>query len=395
MRTREEFEKLEDVVLAPYAMHSKDSAGRLHEEPSHLTRTCYQRDRDRIVHLKAFRNLEYKTQVFPIFEGDYYRTRLTHTIEVAQIARTIGRNLMLNEDLIEAIALAHDLGHPPFGHAGETALDDIMSAGTKTQEFLRFITQAKTVRRFNHNKRSFEIVTREQRYPDFAGLNLTKEVLVGILKHKTMYDDPSCDEKLLSDAPTLEAQVVNFADELAYLNHDIDDGLASGYICKDDLNDSVLWVRTMEDLQRKTKPMSEVLERNQIVKTLIDLQVRDLLDNSDKEIAVHRFSSSTDVKKSKDFVIGFSRQMTRERDELQDLINKKLYHHYLVERMTTKAKRVIQRLFDIYSSNPRQLPYEIYNPNHKYTPEQEKEIICNFIADMTDRSALEEYRKLL
>jgi len=394
MRTREEFEKLEDVFLAPYAMHSKDSAGRFYEESAHPTRTCYQRDRDRIVHLKAFRNLEYKTQVFPIFEGDYYRTRLTHTIEVAQIARTIGRNLMLNEDLIEAIALAHDLGHPPFGHAGEKALDDIMG-GNKIQEFWRFVTQAKTARGFNHNKRSFEIVTREKRYPEFSGLNLTKEVLVGILKHKTIYDDPSCDGVLLVDAPTLEAQIVNVADELAYLNHDIDDGLASGYIVKDDLNNSVLWMRTMEDIQRKTKPMSEILERNFIVKTLIDVQVKDLLENSDKEIAKRHFSSSHDVKKSKEFIIKFSDPMAKERDELQSLINKKLYHHYLVERMTMKAKRVVQKLYDIYSSNPRQLPYEIYDPNSKYTQEQEKEIICNFIADMTDRSALEEYRKLL
>ena len=390
VRTREEFEQLEDVLLAPYAMHSKDSAGRLYPEPSHPTRTCYQRDRDRIVHLKAFRNLEYKTQVFPIFEGDYYRTRLTHTIEVAQIARTIGRNLMLNEDLIEAIALAHDLGHPPFGHAGEKALDDIMS-GSKSPDPL----PVESRRRFNHNKRSFEIVTRERRYPKFEGLNLTKEVLVGILKHKTAYDDPSTDESLLVDAPTLEAQIVNVADELAYLNHDIDDGLASGYICKEDLNASVLWKRTMEGIRAQAQGASEVLERNLIVKTLIDMQVKDLLENSDNAIARRKFSSSQEVKRSKESVIKFSDAMTQERDELQSLINKKLYHHYLVERMTTKAKRVVQKLYDVYSSNPRQLPYEVYDPNGKYTPEQEKELICNFIADMTDRAALEAYQKFL
>ncbi len=394
MRTREEIEGIENVVLAPYAMHSKDSAGRFYDEPSHPTRTCYQRDRDRIVHLKAFRNLEYKTQVFPIFEGDYYRTRLTHTIEVAQIARTIGRNLMLNEDLIEAIALAHDLGHPPFGHAGEQALDDIMS-GNKTQEFWRFVIHAKNTRGFNHNKRSFEIVTRERRYPEFEGLNLTKEVLVGILKHKTIYDDPSGDEALLAEGPTLEAQVVNVADELAYLNHDIDDGLESGYIGKEDLKASVLWARTIEGIQRQAKGTTAVLERNLIVKTLIDLQVRDLLENSDQEIGKRHFTSSQDVKKSKEFVIGFSALMAQERNELQGVINQKLYHHYLVERMTMKAKRVVQKLYDIYSSNPRQLPYEVYDPKRKYTPEQEKEVICHFIADMTDRSALEEYRKFL
>jgi dGTPase len=394
MRTREELEQIEEAVLAPYAIQSKDSVGRFHDESPHPTRTCYQRDRDRIVHLRAFRNLEYKTQVFPIFEGDYYRTRLTHTLEVAQIARTIGRNLMLNEDLIEAVALAHDLGHPPFGHAGEEALNIIMG-GTKIDEWWRFLTKGTTAQGFNHNKRSFEIVTREKRYPDFDGLNLTKEVLVGILKHKTAYDIPSSDDKALSDFPTLEAQVVNMADELAYLNHDIDDGLASGYIRKEDLKDSILWVRTMEDIKSKTSSLEGAIERNVIVKTLIDIQAKDLLENSDKEIAKHKFSSSLDVKNSKDLVIKFSPQMTEERSKLQELMYKKLYRHYLVERMTTKAQRVIRKLFDVYVGNPRQLPYEVYDLNRKYSKEQEKEIVCNFIADMTDRAALEEYRKLL
>lgn len=394
VRTREELEKIEDAVLAPYAMHSKDSAGRFYDEPAHPTRTCYQRDRDRIVHLRAFRNLEYKTQVFPIFEGDYYRTRLTHTLEVAQIARTIGRNLMLNEDLIEAVALAHDLGHPPFGHAGEEALNTIMG-GTKIDEWWRFLTKGRTTQGFNHNKRSFEIVTREKRYPEFDGLNLTKEVLVGILKHKTAYDIPSAEDKFLGDFPTLEAQVVNMADELAYLNHDIDDGLASGYIHKEDLNDSILWARTMEDIKRKTNGLDASIERNVIVKTLIDIQVRDLLENSDKEIAKRQFSSSLDVKKSKELAIKFSPQMAEERSKLQELMYKKLYRHYLVERMTTKAKRVVEKLFEVYISNPRQLPYEIYDPNCKYSKEQEKEIVCNFIADMTDRAARQEYQKLL
>lgn len=393
MRTREEIEKIEDVVLAPYAMHSRDSAGRFFTEADHPTRTCYQRDRDRIVHLRAFRNLEYKTQVFPIFEGDYYRTRLTHTIEVAQIARTIGRSLMLNEDLIEAIALAHDLGHPPFGHAGEKALDEIMT-GSKFDEFWRFVTQARTAKGFNHNKRSFEIVTREKRYPAFDGLNLTREVLVGILKHKTTYDTPSTNDQSLNEFPTLEAQIVNVADELAYLNHDIDDGLASGYISKNDLSASALWSHTIEGLQQPKPIASEALERNLIVKTLIDIQVKDLLENSDQEIKKRNFASVQDVKRDKEFAIQFSKPMAQERDELQRILNKKLYHHYLVERMTTKAKRVIHRLFEIYSSNPRQLPYEIYDPDKKYTKEDEKEIICDFIADMTDRVALEEYAKL-
>lgn len=400
MRTREELERIENDILAPYAMHSKDSAGRFHEEMAHSTRTCYQRDRDRIVHLRAFRNLEYKTQVFPIFlstklsREDYYRTRLTHTIEVAQIARTIGRNLMLNEDLIEAIALAHDLGHPPFGHAGEEALNKIMGGGNLDKGW-RLLTRGTIAQGFNHNKRSYEIVTREKRYPEFDGLNLTKETLVGILKHKTGYDIPSGDENLLADFPTLEAQVVNIADELAYLNHDIDDGLASGYITKEDLNDSVLWVRTIEDIRRKAPSLRGDIERNVIVKTLIDIQVKDLMENSDKEIAQRSFVSSNDVKNSKETVIKFSVSMTQERKQLQELLHKKLYRHYLVEQMTTKAQGIIEELFEIYAKNPRQLPGDIYDPSRHYSREQVTEIICNFIADMTDRAALEEYRKLL
>jgi len=394
MRTRQELENLEDKILAPYAMRSRDSLGRVHAEPLHETRTGYQRDRDRIVHLRAFRNLEYKTQVFPIFEGDYYRTRLTHTLEVAQIARTIGRNLMLNEDLIEAVALAHDLGHPPFGHAGEAALNDIMIGGKRSGGFLAMVTGRNKVHGFNHNKRSYEIVTREKRYPNFEGLNLTREVLVGILKHKTAYDIPSQEESFLKENPTLEAQVVNVADELTYLNHDIDDGLASRYLSKQDLNESALWVRTLKKIEQDGKSPSEDIERNQIVKSLIDIQVRDLLKNSDQELQKYNFLSSRDVKNCQAQVIRFSEKMYAERNELQQLLNKKLYHHYLVERMTIKAKRVVEKLFEVYSSNPQQLPYEIYDRNKKYTKDEEKEIICNFIADMTDRAALNEYKKV-
>ena len=201
-------------------MKSRDAGARQYDEPQHEWRTCYQRDRDRIVHSEAFRKLEYKTQVFVIFEGDYYRTRLTHTIEVAQLARTLGRNLRLNEDLIEAIALAHDLGHPPFGHAGEEALNSI-------------VREAKI--QFNHNFRSYEIVAKlEKKYPHFDGLNLTREVLVGILKHQTVFDMPGVDipKQYRDEGPTLEAQIVDIADSLAYLNHDVDDGLTSGCICR-------------------------------------------------------------------------------------------------------------------------------------------------------------------
>ena len=381
MLTRKDIEALEEKTLAGYAMKSRDSSGREYKEPVHESRTCYQRDRDRIVHSEAFRKLEYKTQVFIIFEGDYYRTRLTHTIEVAQIARTIGRNLQLNEDLIEAIALAHDLGHPPFGHAGEEILNSIM--------------RSKGLKGFNHNKRSFDIVTRlEKRYPNFNGLNLTREVLVGILKHKTVYDVPQAVKGSLKEGPTLEAQVVDIADSLAYLNHDIDDGLTSGCITESDLMDSVLWRRVLKDNTEALKTSDREMLKYQIVKSLIDQQVKDLLKTSDGKIKKEKVKSSRQVKGLKKSLITFSDQMSRERDELQGLLNEKLYHHYRVERMTSKAKRIITDLFEAYEKNLKQLPYATYDRNKKYSQREKYEVICNHIAGMTDRSALDEHKRL-
>jgi len=381
MLSRKDIEALEEKILAPYAMKSRDTSGREFAEPPHESRTCYQRDRDRIVHSEAFRKLEYKTQVFIIFEGDYYRTRLTHTIEVAQIARTIGRNLRLNEDLIEAIALAHDLGHPPFGHAGEEILNQIM--------------KSRGLKGFNHNKRSFDIVTQfEKRYPTFYGLNLTREVLIGILKHKTIYDVPQAVKGSLKDGPTLEAQVVDIADSLAYLNHDIDDGLTSGCITEEDLMDSVLWRRVLKDIQQTLKSSEREMLKYQIVKSLIDQQVKDLLKTSDAKIKKQKLRSAQQVKNLHKRFIAFSEQMSRERDQLQGLLNEKLYHHYRVERMTSKAKRIIFDLFEAYEKNLKQLPYSIYDRNKKYSPKEKIEVICNHIAGMTDRSALDEHKRL-
>ncbi len=381
MQTRKEIEELENKILAPYAMKSKDSAGREYDEPTHEWRTCYQRDRDRIVHSEAFRKLEYKTQVFVIFEGDYYRTRLTHTIEVAQLARTIGRNLRLNEDLIEAIALAHDLGHPPFGHAGEEALDEIVLKGSR--------------KGFNHNLRSFEIVSKfERKYPHFPGLNLTHEVLVGILKHETIYDTPAGSAyRKFKEGPTLEAQVVDIADSLAYLNHDIDDGLTSGCICEEDLMGSVLWQKAVKKIG-DDKRKDPLMFKYQIVKELIDMQVKDLLISTDERLKKAVFKSSAEVKASKQKIIGFSSLMASERDALQQILNEKLYHHWRVERMTTKARRVINDLFEVYLKNPMQLPYNIYPRNEQFTKAQKYEIIGNYIASMTDRFALDDHKRL-
>jgi len=376
MRTREDIEQLEMQNLAPYAMKSKESGGRNVDEPVHPYRTCYQRDRDRIVHSEAFRKLEYKTQVFVIFEGDYYRTRLTHTIEVAQIGRSIGRSLQLNEDLIEAIALAHDLGHPPFGHAGEKVLKGIMKdAGYKG---------------FHHNFRSYEVVEKyEKRYPDFDGLNLTREVLIGILKHETDYDEAGFSEKYQNEGPTIEAQVVNFADSLAYINHDVDDGLKSGCITVDDLMGSELWKQALEKVVRKDN--LDML-RYQVVKALIDMQIRDFLLHTDKSLKELNFSSAEEVKQRKEKVVGFSPEMNVLVRELNDLLMEKLYCHYRVLRMTNKAKRIITDLFDVYAKDPNQLPPEVY-PRTECSEKEKYHIICNHIAGMTDRSALDEHKR--
>lgn len=379
MRNRLEIEELEIKNLAPYAMKSRDSADREVPEAAHEVRTCYQRDRDRVVHSEAFRKLEYKTQVFSIFEGDYYRTRLTHTIEVAQIGRTIGRNLRLNEDLIEAIALAHDLGHPPFGHAGEAALNDIMK---------------KVGRAFNHNKRSFEIVSQyEKRYPEFDGLNLSREVLVGVLKHESLYDVSGFAERF-PEGPTLEARVVDAADSLAYLNHDVDDGLKSGCLKVADLKESALWQRALKNLADDRWPDDSEMLRYQVVKQLIDMQIRDLLATTDQRLQEINFKSSDEAQRYQGEIVTFSPQIRKERDELQGLIYQKFYRHYRVVRMTSRARRIIQEMFDAYLCEPHQLPPGIFDSTQNYSDAQKHEIICNYIASMTDRSASEEHKKL-
>ena len=382
MRTRKDIEEIESKVLAPYAMKSMDAGARQYDEPQHEWRSDFQRDRDRIVHSEAFRKLEYKTQVFVIFEGDYYRTRLTHTIEVAQLARTLGRNLRLNEDLIEAIALAHDLGHPPFGHAGEEALNSI-------------VREVKI--EFNHNFRSYEIVSKlEKKYPSFDGLNLTREVLVGILKHETVFDMPGVDipKQYRNEGPTLEAQIVDIADSLAYLNHDVDDGLASGCISEEDLMASALWQKAVGKIGKQKDAHNRDMFRYQVVKELIDMQVKDLLQATYARLVALKFKSAQDVKKHRDYVVGFTPDMHQQREFLQQLLNEKLYHHWRVERMTTKARRIIRDLFDVYLKNPKQLPYDVYARDKKFTTSQKYAIICNYIASMTDRFALDEHKRL-
>ncbi|MFH1655527.1 MAG: deoxyguanosinetriphosphate triphosphohydrolase [Candidatus Omnitrophota bacterium] len=380
MSRKIDIEKREDKILAPYAMHSKDSKGRNYKEPEHEYRSIYQRDRDRVVHSEAFRRLEYKTQVFVIFEGDYYRTRLTHTLEVAQIARTIGRNLGLNEDLIEAIALAHDLGHAPFGHAGEEALRELM----------------KDYGGFNHNLHGYRIVTElEKRYKSFNGLNLTYEVKEGIVKHETAFDIPSrVKEFKAGQQPTLEAQVVDIADEIAYYNHDLDDGLTADLIKKEDLQKVLLWKDAYNKIEKDYTKEDKDMLKYHLIRELISQQVDDLLKESSKRISEFDLKSSADVRRLKERAISFSQKIQRQRSQARDFLMRNLYQNTRVVRMTSKAERFIEALFKAYIDIPLQLPPNIFKRIKAKEKSRKYQIICDYIAGMTDRFVLNEYKKL-
>ncbi len=372
---RERLEAIENRTLAPYACKSGESRGRRYPEPEPLYRTAYQRDRDRILHTTAFRRLKYKTQVFVIYEGDYYRTRLTHTLEVAQIARTIARALGVNEVLTEAIALAHDLGHPPFGHAGEKALNDLMwdHGG------------------FNHNYHSYRIVTElERRYPNFPGLNLTWEVLEGLVKHETEYDVPVAHEYEPDLRPSLEAQIANIADELAYNAHDLDDGLRSGLISPDMLRDLELWQRLREQVGWKRGPLTE-LTRHHIIRELIGMEVTDVLETTLQLLETHRIRTLEDVRRHPTPLAQHSPEIQRLNRELKAFLRMNLYHHPRVLRMSLRAERVVYDLFRAYEANPAILPRHVQARIDEVGLHR---TICDYIAGMTDRFALKEHRAL-
>jgi dGTPase len=363
--------------LAPYAMKSSDSKGRAYPEKEHAYRSVYQRDRDRIVHSAAFRRLEYKTQVFVNHEGDYYRTRLTHTIEVAQIARTIAAALRLNTDLTEAIALAHDLGHTPFGHSGEEILNKLMSKHGG----------------FNHNTQGLRVVDYlEERYPDFPGLNLSWEVREGIVKHSSAFDRAGrLREFQSSRMPTLETQVVDIADEIAYDNHDIDDGLTSGLIKESDLMEVRLWRNINEQITEKYAKIKGRVKKYQVIRSLINMQVTDLIRQTEENIGRFKLKNYLDAKELGQKTVCFSRQMAELRKPLRAFLMERLYHHYRVVRMSNKAKRFIEELFLDYLSKPEQLPFDTQN---RIPRDGLRRVVCDYIAGMTDRSALDEHKKL-
>lgn len=372
---REQLENYEDQFLSPYGIRSKNSHGRRVPEEEAGYRTCFQRDRDRILHTTAFRRLEYKTQVFINYEGDYYRTRLTHTLEVTQIGRTIARALGANEDLIEAICLAHDLGHPPFGHSGEKTLANLL----------------RDYGGFDHNKQSFRIVTKlEQRYPDFPGLNLTWEVLEGLVKHETEYDKSDAKDFNPDLRGHIEAQIANIADELAYTAHDLDDGLRSGMITSSMLNGIEIWEIVLNSLDWKENHLDD-LARHRIIRRLIGMEVNDLVYTTAEKIRSSNIRSVDDLQRLPYNVVGFSEELRRRNRQLKDFLFAYLYRHYRVVRMAVKAERIITNLYQAYHAEPTILPSHVQSIIEERGLER---TIGDYIAGMTDRYAIEEYQKI-
>jgi dGTPase len=375
IQTRSQLEANEDARLAPFGMRSSQSRGRAVPEDEPSYRTAFQRDRDRILHTTAFRRLEYKTQVFVNYEGDYYRTRLTHTLEVSQIGRTVARALGANEDLVEAICLAHDMGHPPFGHSGEATLARLMEDHGG----------------FDHNRQSLRIVTAlENRYSDFPGLNLTWEVREGIVKHETEYDVSDAAAYDPEKRGDLEAQIANAADELAYTAHDLDDGVRSGLIHPSQLAGLDLWEMVRESIGWTSQTLDE-LTRNRLIRRLIGIEVTDLLQVTNDMLAQADIASVEELQLLPYNVIKFSDSLAEKNRQLKDFLFQNMYKHHRVVRMQTKAEMFLVDLFEAYTSNPQVLPEEIQELC------QQRDFyrtICDYIAGMTDRFALQEHSKL-
>ncbi|MGH9319584.1 MAG: deoxyguanosinetriphosphate triphosphohydrolase [Vicinamibacteria bacterium] len=376
MPDRAFFEERERKLLASYAASSASSRGRRHAEAEHRFRTAFQRDRDRIIHSTAFRRLEYKTQVFVNHEGDHYRTRLTHSLEAAQIARTMARYLRLNEDLTEAVTLSHDLGHTPFGHAGEEAMNALMADHGG----------------FEHNLQSLRIVDHiEKRYPDFRGLNLSFEVREGIFKHSPRSREEGPEEFLDRPNPTLEAQLVDLADEIAYINHDLEDGLTSGLLELSALEEVDLWRKHFEEASREFPKETPKMRIRITIRKIIDHLTTELIAETERLIATGGIESTDDVARHPERLVRFTPEVETAKATLKRFQFQNLYRHFRVVRMAEKAKRVVRDLFHAYDENPRQLPPHIAL---RIDDEGLPRVVCDYIAGMTDRFALDEHRKL-
>lgn len=363
-----------------YAQRAEETRGRRYEEPEHLYRSPYQRDRDRIVHSRAFRRLEYKTQVFVNHEGDHYRTRLTHTIEVALIGRTVARALGLNEYLVESLALSHDLGHTPFGHLGEEVLDAFLSGHGG----------------FNHNRQTLRIVEQlEDRYPEFPGLNLTWETREGIAKHSGPIDiksAPEFGEYEPISQPPLEAQLIDLADEIAYNHHDLDDGLEAGLIDIEDLaRDVPLFGLPLIDARSKYADASERQVQSMALRSLIDGLVTDLINTTREAVESASVGSVMDVRNAGRLLVGLSESAAAGNHQLKRYLHSHLYSHHRIERMKDKARRMLEALWGRYVSNPNLLPHEYHKRIEVIGLER---TIADYVAGMTDRYAIQEYRRL-
>ncbi len=371
----------------PYAVNDATSAGRHFPEPAPNYRSEFQRDRDRIIHAAAFRRLEYKTQVFVNHEGDLFRTRLTHSIEVAQIARSIARALSLNEDLTEAIALAHDLGHTPFGHAGQDALNACMQGYGG----------------FEHNLQSLRVVDElEEKYADFPGLNLTFETREGILKHcsvKKAAELGDVGERFLNKhQPSLEAQLTNLADEIAYNSHDVDDGLRAGLISVEQLNRVPLFSQQYEDVRRHYPQLSPRRVIHEVVRRLINCQVVDLVQTSEDNLKKFSPASLEDVRCHGQSLIAFSEAMKERNLQLKRFLRKHLYRHYRVHRMSAKAAHVIRELFQAFNQDPRLMPDEAQEKaselRQRCGAAGQARAVADYVAGMTDRYAIKEHERV-
>ena len=375
MITRFDLEKLESNTLAPFAVKSGESQGRQYPEEEHQYRTRFQRDRDRIIHTSAFRRLEYKTQVFVYHEGDYYRTRLTHSLEVAQIARSICKSLQLNEDLAESVALSHDLGHPPFGHTGQDVLNRLM----------------KDHGGFEHNKQSLRILKLlEKRYPEFDGLNLTWDVLEGICKHTKDEENPITSAEGVK-YPSLEAQIADYADGIAYNAHDLDDGITSNLLDLDQLRKVALWKENEDRFDKKYSGLDFKLKKYQVVRSIINELTTDLRDATSKNIEDHKVISVDEVRRAPVRIATFGKEVAEKNKELKKFLHKNMYSHRKVLRMEFKAGLTLDGIFAAYTKMPGLLPESVLKNEAHGTLERR---MCDYVSGMTDRYALNEHKNL-
>lgn len=376
IRTRIEKERREREWLAPYAQKSGDSAGRVHAEPAHPHRTAYERDRSRIIHSRAFRRLEYKTQVFLNGTGDHLRTRLTHTIEVASISRTIARSLGLNEDLAEAIALAHDLGHAPFGHSGETMLNELMRGHGG----------------FEHNTQSLRIVeVIERKYPRFAGLNLSWEVREGLQKHQKFYDPPKPGSHEKYTSPSLEAQIANLADEITYYSHDLDDGLDFQLITPKQLEQLDVWCDSYAEVRRHFPRLRGKELHSYVIRCIIDRQVQDVITTSEEFINDAGVQSADDVRRQKKPLIRYSLPLLKANQVLRKFLYKNLYYHPRVATANDRACELLKGVFQRYLKKPSLLGVTTAKRVRK---DGLHRTVCDYLSGMTDRYLLEEHQRL-